>query len=115
MLRLILDDRKMLHDSYSHQTILESTEMKQQLSAKNFPHSAVHIWLMSFIVAFILVLALAAAARLPHYLATGDVVRLVGTAIFNLVALAGVVNNAHTHVLFWQSQHTNQPEMVVQN
>ena len=79
--------------------------MKQQLSAKSIPHSSLHIWVMSFIVALLLVMALATAARLPHYLATGDGVRLVGTVIFNLLALAGVVDNVHTHFLFWQNQN----------
>ncbi|MCA9917591.1 MAG: hypothetical protein KC445_06530 [Anaerolineales bacterium] len=81
--------------------------MKQQLSAKNIPHSAVHVWLMSFIVGLIVILALAAATRLPHYLATGDVVRLAGTVVFNVLALGGLVDNVHTHVLFWQ--HQKQP------
>ena len=78
--------------------------MKQQLSAKNIPHSAVHVWLMSFIVALLMVMALATATRLPHYVASGDVVRLIGTVIFNLVALAGLIDNVHTHILFWQNQ-----------
>ncbi|MFZ1395689.1 MAG: hypothetical protein WAS33_02270 [Candidatus Promineifilaceae bacterium] len=77
----------------------------KQLSVKNVPHSAAHVWLMSFIVALLLVMALSAAIRLPHYWAASDVVRLVGTLVFNLVALAGVIDNIHTHVLFWQSQH----------
>ncbi|MEZ4589517.1 MAG: hypothetical protein R3D55_00010 [Chloroflexota bacterium] len=78
----------------------------KQLSMKNVPHSAVHVWLMSFMVGLLLAMALAAATRLPHYLAAGDVVRLVGTLVFNLVALAGVIDNIHTHVLFWRGQHT---------
>lgn len=77
----------------------------KQLSTKNVPHSAVHVWLMSFIVLLLMAMALAAAARLPHYLAIGDAVRLVGTLLFNIIALAGVIDNAHTHVLFWQGQN----------
>ncbi|MEZ4593709.1 MAG: hypothetical protein R3D55_21580 [Chloroflexota bacterium] len=77
----------------------------KQLSPKNVPHSSLHIWIMSFIVGLLLVMALATALRLPHFWAAGDVVRLVGTLVFNLVALAGVMDNIHTHVLFWQSQH----------
>ncbi len=79
--------------------------MKQQLSTKGIPHSSLHIWIMSFIVALVLVMALATAARLPQFFATGDAVRFVGTIIFNLLALAGVVDNVHTHVLFWQNQN----------
>lgn len=79
--------------------------MKQQLSAKNVPHSSIHIWLMSFIVALLALMALATATHLPQYLASGDVVRLVGTVLFNLAALVGLVDNIHTHVLFWQHQN----------
>ncbi|MCA9955881.1 MAG: hypothetical protein KC434_14225 [Anaerolineales bacterium] len=79
--------------------------MKQQLSAKSIPHSSLHIWVMSFICMGLILLAATAAARLPHYLATGDGVRLIGTVIFNLLALAGVVDNVHTHFLFWQNQN----------
>ena len=89
--------------------------MKQQRSTKNVPHSSGHIWGMSLIVVMLMVLALATATRLPDYLATGDVVRVVGTVVFNLIALVGVIDNIHTHVLFWQNQPSNQPEIMVQN
>jgi hypothetical protein len=89
--------------------------MKQQLSTKNVPYSSGHIWVMSLIVVMLMALAFASATRLPDFLATGDVVRVVGTVVFNLIALLGVIDNLHTHVLFWQNQPANQPEIVVQN
>ncbi|GJM41442.1 MAG: hypothetical protein DHS20C20_17240 [Ardenticatenaceae bacterium] len=92
--------------------------MKQKVSAKNVPHSALHIWFLSLIVLSLFGLALATAVRLPHFLATGDVVRLVGTVIFNLVALAGLIDNAYTHIIFWRNQNrqvAKQPEIATQS
>jgi uncharacterized membrane protein len=102
---LISENCSKWHDFLIRKTILESREMNNQLSAKNIPHSAGHVWFMSFIVTLLLVMALAAATRLPLYLATGDIWRFVGTSVFNLLALVGLVDNLHTHMLFWQAQN----------
>lgn len=93
--------------------------MNQQTNAQSnstIPATALHAWLMTAVCLVLLLLAAAAATRLPHYLATGDVVRLMGTILFDLLALAGLVDNVHTHVLVWQKQNraTNQPEMAAQ-
>ncbi|WP_420628550.1 hypothetical protein [Candidatus Leptofilum sp.] len=79
--------------------------MKQQLSTKNVPHSALHVWLMSFICVVIMVFALATATRLPLYVETTDYVRLLGTLLFNALALVGLADNIHTHYLVWQRRH----------
>lgn len=93
--------------------------MNQQTNAQpasTIPATALHAWLMTAVCLVLLLLAAAAATRLPHYLATGDGVRLVGTVLFNLLALASLADNAHTHVLVWQKQTraANQPEMAAQ-
>lgn len=93
-------------------------EMKRQLPTKNVPHSTFHIWFMTLIISIMMLLALSTAIRLPLYLASGDLVRLVGTIFFNLVAVVGLIDNVHTHFIFWQKQNhlvTNQPEIAAQN
>lgn len=82
------------------------------------PHSSMHVWVMTFICALLVILAAAAATRLPIYLTNGDSMRLVGTVLFNLVALAGLANNVHTHVLVWQRKTQLAPtaaEIATQN
>lgn len=59
-------------------------------------------WVMSFVCGLLAFLAVAAATRLPHYLATLDYARLVGVILFALLVLAGVVDNVRTHLCLWQ-------------
>ncbi len=64
-----------------------------------------HAWLMSFVCFTLFIFAAAAATRLPHYLATSDYVRLVSVALFNVLVLAGLADNLHTHFSLWQRQN----------
>lgn len=82
--------------------------MKHQLSQQNLPHSALHVWIMSFICLLLVVFAAAAATRLPHYLATADYGRLIGTGLFNLIAIIGFFDNIHTHYLVWRRQDRSE-------
>lgn len=79
--------------------------MKQQPSAQKLPHYSTAVWVMSFISVLLVALAVAAATRLPHYLATADYVRLTATGLFNMIALAGLADNIHTHYLLWQQKN----------
>ena len=115
MSRLILNVRQKWHDSLVNQAVLESNEMKHQTAKQNVPHSALHIWVMTFICMGLILLAATTAARLPYYWTTGDILRLAGTILFNLLALLGLADNVHTHILFWQNQQANQPEIAVQS
>lgn len=90
--------------------------MKHQAAKQNVPHSSLHVWMMTFICILFVVLAAAAATRLPSYLATGDVVRLVGTIAFDLLALVGLTDNLHTHYLVWQQQNqAKAAQLAAQN
>jgi hypothetical protein len=61
-------------------------------------------WSMSFICGLLAFLAVAAATRLPYYLATQDYARLAGLALFGLVVLAGMIDNVRTHLCLWRLQ-----------
>ncbi|MCA9942090.1 MAG: hypothetical protein H6656_15875 [Ardenticatenaceae bacterium] len=90
--------------------------MKSQVSKKVVPHSPVHVWLMSFICVFFVVLAAAAATRLPHFLETADSIRVIGTVLFSLLAVAGLGDNIHTHYLVWQRQNSSKvTQLATQN
>lgn len=90
--------------------------MKYESSAPNIPYSSLHVWIMSFICLLLLVMAAAAATRLPHYLATADTMRFIGTVLFNILALVGVADNIHTHYLVWQRQnHSEVTQLATQN
>lgn len=59
-------------------------------------------WAMSFVCSLLCLFALAAATRIPHYLAAPDYARLVGVILFGLLALVGLADNIHTHICLWQ-------------
>ena len=62
-------------------------------------------WVMSFVCGLLCLFALAAATRIPHYLAAPDYVRLIGVILFSLLALVGLVDNIHTHIRLWQMRN----------
>ena len=61
-------------------------------------------WVMSLICGMLLLFAIAAASRIPAYLVASDINRLVGVALFGLLALAGVIGNIRTHFRLRQMQ-----------
>ena len=59
-------------------------------------------WVMSFVCGLPCLFALAAATRIPHYLAAPDYVRLIGAILFDLLALIGLIDNIHAHICLWR-------------
>lgn len=55
-------------------------------------------WAMSFVCGFLTVCAVAAATRIPHYLAVSDYARLTGVVLFGLLVLAGIIDNVRLHI-----------------
>ncbi len=65
-------------------------------------YARLQAWAMSKICALLGLCVLAAATRIPHYLAVADYGRLIGVILFALLVLAGVIANIHTHICLWR-------------
>ncbi len=68
-------------------------------------------WVMSLVCSFLSLFAAAAAVRIPLYFAASDDARLIGTVLFGLLVLVGVVDNVRTHLCLWRL--TNETRVKV--
>lgn len=84
--------------------------MKQKNSVRKGQLSNIHAWLLSLVYGLLTLLAAAATTRLPFYVAVQDYGRLAGLALFWLVVLAGLVDNARTHLALWQQARNIAPK-----
>jgi hypothetical protein len=69
---------------------------------------------MSLICGLLLLLALAAATRIPDYLTAPDYLRLIGVILFNLLALTGLGVNIYHHRCLRRlaAQQSHEAEMM---
>lgn len=68
---------------------------------------------MSLIILFLFVCALAALSRLPEFItfrAAGWQLRVIGTVLFNLLVVAGIVDNVYSHRAITRMQQKDESD-----
>ena len=71
-------------------------------------YTRLQAWGMTLICSLLFLFAVAAATRIPYYLAVPDYVRLVGVILFGLLASAGLIESIRTTLCLKQLQENNK-------
>ncbi len=83
------------HSPQSESIVLEDTTHYQQIQAGAF----------SFICFMSALFAAAAVSRIPLYMETGDIARLMGAAMFGALVLICTIDNVRTHITLLGQRH----------